>query len=227
MTVDFSAAVIEQGAVRLLWTPMQRDRLALVWGIWSDTDAAAHVGRSVFACQVYAKRHLKQSRRANVLLAADLARIVGVDRTTVYRSWRTKGYLHVYRTPMVQGGGRMWAVDVDSLRRLVDERPWFFDPRRMQPGHWMTSWVEDAIGDDPYLTTDEAAALIHYLPNAVTRWCRDGLIDAHRRPHVGAQHGPHGGIWVMRRSVVLAYAARRDEREMANRKAARRRVGDV
>ena len=194
------------------WTARDLAFLSAHWGIHTDEWVAARMPsgpRTPEACKIKATRVLKQSRRANLLLAADVARVFGIDPTTVYRLWAPKGWVTLTRAAMRQGGGRVWVVSPNSLRRLVTETPWLIDPSRMQPGHWLTQLAQEAHAD-PWLTLDEAGRLVHRTSRALYMWLRKGWLTSQRRPHYGTQWGGHGGLHVVRRSDVERVAARLD-----------------
>lgn len=194
------------------WTKQDLAFLAAHWGLHPDAWVAARIPsgpRTPDACKIKATRVLKQSRRANLLTAADVARVFGIDPTTVYRVWGPKGWVAISRAPMKQGSGKVHVVTPDSLRRLVTETPWRVDPTRMAAGHWLTHLAQEAHAD-PWLTLDDAAKLVHRTRGGVYQWVAKGWLPSQRRPHYGTRYGAHGGVHVVRRSDLERIAARLD-----------------
>jgi excisionase family DNA binding protein len=62
--------------------------------------------------------------------------------------------------------------------------------------------IDNLLDSDPFLTTDEVAALFRVDVKTVSRWVKSGRLRG--------QKSPGGGVWLIRESVARAHLERGD-----------------
>ena len=219
--------LIAQGALsrrpplpgRRPWTVADVRYLHVHWGLLADAEVAAHLGRTVDACEIRATRVLHQARRDAFLSAGAVARLLDVNEKTVV-GWAQRDWLAITRSPIHCGGvapawsngpRRCWSVSPRALRRFFRERPWAIPPLAgmPEPGHWLAEAARQAWGADPWLTVAEVAAQVHYCAARVRDWIvRDQLAQHERRTKYGQKGGPWQGAVVIRQSDMARLVAR-------------------
>lgn len=184
------------------WTENDEDYLRDTWGRLTDTEIAAHLRRSRVAIQLKAKR-LGITRLMAIWSGHDAARLFGADTKTILR-WRRKHWLKARRAVFNRGLHRCWDFNEDEIERFIREMPWAYDIHLMTSGEYLTNVAREIYKSDPYLTTDEAAQLVHVDPETIRRWCRRGL-PFQQRAKLGTRAGPWQGIKLIRRSDLLVW----------------------
>lgn len=204
------------------WTDRDLRFLQVRWGHLPDADVAAGLGRTIEACKIQATRSLHQARGDAFLSASEVGRLLGVHAKTVLR-WAEAGYVHVERAAVGAGGRRsrwsdaprrQWSVTPASLLRLFQERPWLIPPLEGMPApeHWLVGFARAAWEADPWLTVDQVAAQVHYVPAIVRGWIvREQLVPHRRRPKYGHCGGPHQGAVAIRQSDASLLVARHEQ----------------
>jgi hypothetical protein len=175
--------------------------------------------RTEFAIQLKAKT-LGLCLWSEVLSLSDVCRIMGGlaeggTPRALYRHLILTGLLPVRRNPGPLSHIRIEPKDFESFLRTY---PWAYDWRRMPAGRWRTV-AELTNRVDPWLTTNEAAAWLGVVPAVVGRYCKQGLLEAHKQHCCGPTYGvTSNGAWrISRASLLRDGAAIRERMEEARR----------
>lgn len=187
------------------WTEAEDDLLADLWGTMPDAAVAKRVGRSVVACEVRAKRHLRLARKDAFLTSRQVARILGVDDHLVV-CWIAEGLLQGRKSSVGAGGhARAWRIDDRDLERFLKRDYWRLDRRRIEVGTYWRNYVDRLWTREPYLTVEQAARALGVGPETVRRHLRRGWL-AGVRTHRAARGGRIQ--WLIARSQLAAFRPR-------------------
>ena len=189
----------------LAWTDEQDDFLNDTYGRITDTEIANKLGKSIEAIRRHATRK-GLNRRMAIYSLNDVCYLFGVNYRTVTR-WRKHRWTPARRSVIATGRYRIWTFFEDDLERFVRDMPWAYDPTLMAEGEYLTRIAHQVHRADPWLTTRDAAMLARVDADTVCGWCRNGLA-CQRRFYHKMRGGPHGGMYVIRRSDLLAWIGR-------------------
>ena len=181
------------------WLDEEKDYLIDTYGRLTDAEIGAHLGRKPTALREQAKA-LGINRRMAIYSARDVGRLFGVSVSTVIR-WRRRRIIRARRSIITIGAHRCWDFNEDEIERFVREAPWVYDVHLMTPGEYLTNVARAIAKADPYLTTDEAAAIAGVGRWTINDWCRKGMACQRRYTAGGSWRGVH----VVRRSDLLAW----------------------
>jgi hypothetical protein len=107
------------------WTTEEVTYLESRFGRRSDEKIARHLGRTVVGMRIKAKRLGLRKKDAGYT-ATELARLMGVDSSTVSKSWIRRGGLSS-RRPYRQGPHPIHIISEAAVERFITTRGWWID----------------------------------------------------------------------------------------------------
>lgn len=156
--------------------------LERTFGHLRDETIARHCGRTVVGMRLKAKRLGLRKRDAGNT-ARDIARIFGVDPTTVVDRWIAMGVLGARRASWSQGPKPAYLASDDALTRFIRQHPEQIDVAKMPPSPW-----RDQVAKDPWISLPEAHRLTGRNTHAIATAIRYGIIRGRRRGIRGRAH---------------------------------------
>lgn len=112
------------------WSTKELAYLERWYGRKPDEHIAKILGRTVAGIHLRARRAGIRKRDAG-MSSREVARIFGVDETTVSKVWIRRGLLAAKRGAFRQGPHRMWLVEDLALERFIIEHGQYVDPDKM------------------------------------------------------------------------------------------------
>lgn len=143
------------------WTAQERDYLRTHWGLLPDAEVAAHLGRSLTACALKAKR-LGLNRKALFLTAYDVARLLRVDLKTVTR-WIGLGWLSATKSPVRAGRNRCWRISGADLTTFLTTHLDKYEYRRIdrETHRYWYNLVRAVVADHPEAAVERPPRMHH------------------------------------------------------------------
>lgn len=158
------------------WTQDEIDWLSDNWGLLPDAKVAAHLGRTITACIIAAKRKAEVNRKMSFYTARNVADVFGVDVHLVAK-WIAAGCLKARKSPVRCGDGHiMWRIDDEAITAFVRKYPYHYERRRMEVGSWWRNLADKVWQADPWLTIPQAAKTLGVNPETVRRHIRRGWL---------------------------------------------------
>jgi hypothetical protein len=188
-----------------VWTPAHDRRLRELVGQVPVAEIAARLTAAfpdTPRSEIAVKVRLGRLGLSPVLVHYN-ARAVGylfaVDPKTVSGSWIARGWLQAtQQRPGVAGSS--WIITAAALEAFIRDHLEVFDWRAMPPSRWR-SLAEVEWRRDPLISITDAAPIAGLAPETLRRHLREGRIPGVRRFQ---KPGPQHGIWLIRRSSLLA-----------------------
>jgi hypothetical protein len=156
------------------WTQAEANYLADRFGQYSDDAIARRLGRTVVGVRLKAKR-LGLHKRQQGLSARDVARIFGIDETTVSKAWVPRGLIKSSR-PFYQGPNRIHLIQPERVERFIRQHPEWIDVEKMPPSPY-----RDLAARDPWISLPEAHRLTGRNTHAIANLIASGAIRGRRR----------------------------------------------
>lgn len=164
------------------WTKAEVSYLEARFGHIADATIARKLGRSVLGIRLKAKRLGLRKRDAGNT-ARDVARIFGVDPTTVVDRWVAQGFLNARRAPWSQGPKPVYLTSDAALERFIAEHPEQIDLDKMP-----RSRFRDLVARDPWISLPEVHRRTGRNTFAVAVAIRYGILRGRRRGLRGRAH---------------------------------------
>lgn len=164
------------------WRTAEVHYLESRFGRSSDTTIAKKLGRTEVGIRLKAKRLGLRKRDAGNT-ARDVARIFGVDPTTVVDRWIAQGFLRAARAPWQQGPQPVWLTSDAMLDRFISSHPEQIDLAKMPDSRW-----RDLVAKDPWISLPEAHRLTGRDTHRIALMVRAGEIRGRNR---GLRSGSH------------------------------------
>lgn len=135
------------------WRPDEIDYLESWFGRKSDEAIARHLGRTAVGVRLKAKRIGLHKRTAGGLTAREVAKVFGVDATTVAKAWIRRGLLpaHATREARVRRGRPVfWIVRPGDVEAFIRDHPEHVDVDKMPESPY-----RDLAARDPWISLPE------------------------------------------------------------------------
>jgi hypothetical protein len=157
------------------WTTADVMYLEGAFGRIRDETIARKLGRTVVGIRLKAKRLGLRKKDAGHT-AREVARIFGIDPTTVVDGWIAKGLLEARRAPFTQGPQPVYLTSDEILRRFIVNHPECIDVAKMPDSPWRA-----LAAKDPWVSIREAHRLTGRNAFAISMAIRYGILRGRRR----------------------------------------------
>jgi hypothetical protein len=164
------------------WSRADVTYLEASFGRVRDETIAKKLGRTVVGMRLKAKRLGLRKKDAGHT-ARDVARIFGVDPTTVVDRWVAMRVLPMRRAPWTQGPKPAYLASDRDLERFIRTHPEQIDVAKMPDSTW-----RDLAAKDPWISLAEAHRLTGRNNHAIATAIRYGVIRGRRRGLRGLAH---------------------------------------
>lgn len=184
------------------WTEEEDEYLGEYWGELPDRTISRHLGRTVVACELRAKRALNINRRQQAYTLRDTCALFGVEHHTV-EMWMDRGYMKAKRAPFAYGLYRVWQFADEAIKRFIRRCPQHYDRTRIERGTYWRNLADQVWERDPWLTREEAARRLGVHPDTISRHCARGWLRAEK-----VAGSAHQGVWKIPESAVVTFRRR-------------------
>lgn len=189
---------VQQRCYNRAWTADEDDYLLGFWGLQTDAQVTARLGRSVESCETRA-RSMGITRKANFYTANAVSELFGVDVHAVTR-WIVSGCLHATRSAVGQPGRQCWCVRAEDIEAFIKAYPYHYNRKQVERDTYYRLLAERVWAADPWLTSVEAAALKGVAKDTVLRHLRGGRLQGVKTWECG-----HEGGWRIARSALARW----------------------
>lgn len=181
------------------WTEEEDEYLAERWGRISDIKVAAHINRTITACQIRVKRHLGINRHTQFYTQREVAHVFGIDEHKIGMLREAK-LLDGKPAPFFFGLNRVWRFEEKQIEAFIRKYPWHYDRSRIEEGTYFRRIADNVQDADPWLTTQEFAELAGVTRNCVSANIRGGRLQAQKTWGASSQ-----GDWRIPQSELTGF----------------------